>query len=132
MDQHEAAAAQIAGARQRDGEREAHRDRGIDRVAAGAQHIDADPRCRRLLARHHAVRRDDRENTRILRNDRLNRGGRRCRLRIGGLRSPRHRERDRGGKEASEKARKSCVGEGHHGARILPPCLRGGNRGLSL
>ena len=60
MDQHEAAAAEVAGARQRHREREADRDRGVDRVAAEPQHVETDPRGGRLLADHHSMRRDDR------------------------------------------------------------------------
>ena len=48
MNQHEAAAAQIAGLRIGDREREADRDGGIDRIAALLQHRDADPRRARL------------------------------------------------------------------------------------
>ena len=40
--QHESAAADIAGGGMRHGEREAHRDRGVDGVAAGLEHCDAD------------------------------------------------------------------------------------------
>ena len=55
MDQHEAAAADVAGARIGDREREADRDRGVDRVAAALQNVDADARGARLLRHHHAV-----------------------------------------------------------------------------
>ncbi len=55
MDQHETAAADIAGGRIGDGEREADRDRGVDRVAAFLQHGDADVRSNRLHRDHHAV-----------------------------------------------------------------------------
>ncbi len=61
VDQHESAAAEIAGARQGDREREADRDAGVDRVAAEPQHLDADPRGGRVLAHHHAVPGDDRQ-----------------------------------------------------------------------
>ena len=70
MDQHEAAAADVAGARQRDGEREADRDRRVDRVAAALQHVQPDPRRRRLLAHHHAVRGDHRPRGRVRGDDR--------------------------------------------------------------
>ena len=50
MDEHEAAAAEIAGARQGDGEREADRDRRVDRVAAALQDVEPDVRRLRLLA----------------------------------------------------------------------------------
>ena len=63
MHQHEAAAADIAGLRMRDGEREADRDRGVDRVAACLQDLDADARGVLLLRRHHAVARDAREGS---------------------------------------------------------------------
>jgi hypothetical protein len=54
MHDHEAAAAQIAGLRQRHREREADRHGSVDRVAAAFQDIDADRGGDRLLARHHA------------------------------------------------------------------------------
>ena len=60
MDQHEAAAADVAGARQGDGERKADRNRRIDGVAAALQDVEPDPRRRRLLGHDHAVRGDDR------------------------------------------------------------------------
>ena len=67
MDHHEAAAADIAGARIGHRHREADRDRGIDRVAAAIENIDADAGGALLLRHHHAVvardrlrRRDDR------------------------------------------------------------------------
>ena len=60
MDQHEAAAADIAGARQGDGERKADRDRRIDGVAAALQDVEPDPRRRRLLGHDHAMPGDDR------------------------------------------------------------------------
>ena len=55
MDHHEAAAADIAGARIGDGEREADGDRGIDRVAAAVEDLDADARGAAFLRHHHAV-----------------------------------------------------------------------------
>jgi hypothetical protein len=58
VDHHEAAAADIAGARIGHGHREPDRDRGIDRVAAAMQNLDADARRARLLRHHHAVLRD--------------------------------------------------------------------------
>ena len=64
MDQHEAAAADVAGARIGHRHREADRDRGIDRVAAALEHLDADARRARLLRHHHAVARGDRRNAR--------------------------------------------------------------------
>ena len=42
VDQHEAAAADIAGARQGHGEREADRHRRVDRIAAALQNVEAD------------------------------------------------------------------------------------------
>ena len=60
MNQHEAAAAEVAGARKRDGEREADRDRRIDGVAAALQDVQPDARGRRLLADDHAMLGDDR------------------------------------------------------------------------
>ena len=56
MDQHEAAAADIAGARIGHRHGEADRDRGINRIAAFLQDIDADARRQRFLRHHHAVR----------------------------------------------------------------------------
>ena len=73
VDHHVAAAADIAGARIGDGERKAGRDRGVDRVAALLQHLDADAGGARLLRHHHAVARG-----------RLRRGGRRRRGAQGG------------------------------------------------
>ena len=60
MNHHETAAANIAGARIGHGHGEADGDRGIDRVAASLQNIDADARGERLLRHHHAVRGGDR------------------------------------------------------------------------
>ena len=57
MDQHEAAAADIAGARQGHREREADRHRGVDRIAAALQDFEPDGGGDRLLADDHAVRR---------------------------------------------------------------------------
>ena len=63
VDHHEAAAAEIAGARIGHRHGKAGGDRGIHRVAAARQHVAADP-CRKLLLRHHhAVRGDDRRET---------------------------------------------------------------------
>ncbi len=55
MNDHKAAAADIAGARIGHGQREADRDRGVDRIAALLQNAGADPRGHRLLRHHHAV-----------------------------------------------------------------------------
>ena len=55
MDHHEAAAADIAGARIGDRERKADRHRGIDRVAAAVEDLDADAGGALLLRHHHAV-----------------------------------------------------------------------------
>ena len=60
MDHHEAAAAEIAGARIGDRERKADRDRGIDRVAAAVEDLDADAGGAFLLRHHHAVAGEDR------------------------------------------------------------------------
>ena len=60
VDQHEAAAAEIAGARIGHRERKADRDRGIHRIAALLQNVDADARRDRFLRHHHAVLGDDR------------------------------------------------------------------------
>ena len=59
VDHHEAAAADIAGARIGHRQREADRDRGVDRVAALLQDVDADAGGERLLRHHHAVRGGD-------------------------------------------------------------------------
>ena len=59
MDHHEAAAAEIAGARIGHRQREADRDRSVDRIAAPLQNIDADAGGDRLLRDHHAVRGGD-------------------------------------------------------------------------
>ena len=55
MDHHEAAAADIAGARISDGERKGGGDRGVDRIAAAIQDLDADARGAAFLRHHHAV-----------------------------------------------------------------------------
>ena len=55
MDHHEAAAADIAGARIGDGQRKAGGDRGIDRIAALPQDVGADLRGDLFLRHHHAV-----------------------------------------------------------------------------
>ncbi len=70
MHDHEAAAAEIAGLRQRHGEREADRHGGVDRIAAGFEHVHADLGGQRLLARHHAVFRPDRVDPVHARKDR--------------------------------------------------------------
>ena len=69
MHQHEAAAADIARARQGHRQREACRDRRIHRIAAPAQNIDADARGLHLLARHHAMGGQHRQIARIARDD---------------------------------------------------------------
>ena len=58
MDDHEATATDITGARVRHRHREADRDRGIDRIAAFFQNVDADARRQRLLCNHHPVAAD--------------------------------------------------------------------------
>ncbi len=67
VDQHVAAAADIAGARIGDREREAGRDRGIDGVAAALEHLDADARRAPLLRDHHAMRGRNRLDARAAR-----------------------------------------------------------------
>ncbi len=59
MDKHEAAAAEVAGARQGHRKREADRHRRVDRVAAEPQDVEADLRGRCLLGHNHAVLRDN-------------------------------------------------------------------------
>ena len=66
MDQHEAAAADVAGARIGHRHGEADGDRGIDRVAAALEHFGADQRRAALLRHHHAVLGGDRLDRRIL------------------------------------------------------------------
>ena len=58
MDHHEAAAADIAGARIGHRQRETDRDRGIDRIAAALKNFNADAGGALLLRHHHAVARD--------------------------------------------------------------------------
>jgi hypothetical protein len=77
MHQHEAAAAEIAGLRMRDREREADCDRGIDRVAAAFQNLHAHAGGAFLLARHHAVAGDGGQEARRIGDDRRGRGRRR-------------------------------------------------------
>ena len=55
MNHHEAAAADIAGARIGDGQRKAGGDRGVDRIAALPQDVGADLRGDLFLRHHHAV-----------------------------------------------------------------------------
>ena len=55
MNHHEAAAADIAGARIGHRHGKAGRDRGIDRIAALLEHIGADRGCEPFLRHHHAV-----------------------------------------------------------------------------
>ena len=59
MDHHEAAAADIAGARIAHRQRKTDRHRGVDCIAAFFENIDTDPRRAPLLRHHHAVVRDD-------------------------------------------------------------------------
>ena len=81
MDHHEAAAAEIAGARIGHREREAGRHRGIDRIAAAVEDLDADAGGTALLRHHHAVvgehalRRRDRRRARDRRHLRVGEGG---------------------------------------------------------
>ena len=60
MDHHEAAAADIAGARIGYREREARRDGGINRVAATIENSGSDAGSALFLSRHHAAMRADR------------------------------------------------------------------------
>ena len=69
MHEHESAAAEIAGSRQGDREREAHRHRSVDRVAAPAQDLHPDLGGQRLLCRHHTVGREHRVKDVLPRND---------------------------------------------------------------
>ena len=55
MNHHEAAAADISGARIGHGHRKAGSDRGIDRIAALSQEVGADLRREFFLRDHHAV-----------------------------------------------------------------------------
>ena len=55
LDRHEAAAAEVAGGGVDDGQRVADGDRGIDRVAAVLQHVDADLGGEMLRRDDHAV-----------------------------------------------------------------------------
>jgi hypothetical protein len=71
VDEHEAAAADIAGPRQGHSECEADCHRRINRVAAALQEIDADAGRLRLLRCHHAVLGDDRQVPRRVRQDGL-------------------------------------------------------------
>src|SRR5215831_9296706 len=64
VDQHVAAAPDIAGARIGHRQRETGRDRGVDGVAALLENLDADARGARLLRGHHAVARRDRLDAR--------------------------------------------------------------------
>ncbi len=91
VNHHETAAADIAGARIADGERKTDRDRGIHRIAALLQDIDADMRRACLLRHHHAV----------MRNSPL--GARKIRAAIFGADGKRTRQND-GEQEARQRA----------------------------
>ena len=79
VDHHEAAAADIAGARISHRQRKADRNRRVDRVAAAIQNFNADTRGALLLRHHHAVaggdrlRRRDERGTRDRRHLRVKR-----------------------------------------------------------
>ena len=60
VDHHEAAAADIAGARISHRKRKADRNRGVDRVAAAIENFDPDTGGALFLRHHHAVVRQDR------------------------------------------------------------------------
>ena len=60
MNHHEAAAAEIAGARIGDSQRKTDCDSGVDGIAAHLENIDADPGGARFLRHHHAVAGGDR------------------------------------------------------------------------
>ena len=55
MNHHEAAAADVAGARIGDGQRKAGGDRGVDRIAALPEDVGADLRGEPFLRHHHAM-----------------------------------------------------------------------------
>ncbi len=67
VDHHVAAAADIAGARIGHRQRKAGRHRGIDRVAAALQDVDADACRARFLRHHHTVARRDRNQLPVTR-----------------------------------------------------------------
>jgi hypothetical protein len=69
MNEHEAAAAEIAGARQGDGERETDRDGGVDGVPARFQDVHPDPGRARFLGRHHSVSGQRRQGSGTIRQD---------------------------------------------------------------
>jgi hypothetical protein len=58
-EQHEAAAAQVAGGWMNDGKGEAGGDGCVDRIAAGAQHFNAGIGGQMMHADHHAVLSED-------------------------------------------------------------------------
>jgi hypothetical protein len=60
MDQHEAAAADIAGAWICDCERETDGDGSVNRIAATIENLNTDTRCALFLGNHHPVARKDR------------------------------------------------------------------------
>ncbi len=97
MDEHVAAAADIAGARIGHRQCKAGRHRGVDGVAAVLQDLDADARGARLLRHHHALTRGDRDERSAAR-------GRELPLR-GRLRAERSQPSQRGGKREQRPAR---------------------------
>jgi hypothetical protein len=74
MDQHEAAAAQIARPRQSDSERETDRDGRIDRISSTLQNVQSNARRRRFLGHDHAVLGDDRTRGGQWRDDGIGNG----------------------------------------------------------
>jgi hypothetical protein len=81
MDQHIAAAADIAGARVGHRERETRRHGRVDRIAALLEHFDTDACRASFLRNHHAMRRRDWLDGRAGRGRGLGKRGRLCRQR---------------------------------------------------
>ena len=94
--------------------READRDRGIDRIAALLQNVDADPRRARLLRHHHAVWRDDRIALR-------NRAARRGQSLRGRVRGADRKCGDRDQENCASNRRRDGSGHGCHYSHTFRP-----------
>src|SRR5690606_231697 len=111
-DHDESAAADVAGRGVRDGEREAGRDRGVQRVAAGGEHLLADAAGDLRRGDDHAAGRADGRGGRVRRGT----GGRRRLWRAAAA----GRERERGQQSRREQARGGAAGRSGLEHRATP------------